>query len=134
MKITNNQRKHGGQVENRRAATSRRNLLFCQNMCGQLPSLPPRHLRHCSDFIQIIRNTFCVIFKIRYLNFNYEIPRTLEIAKTMHIFVNPLLSQYNSPSKLNIFFSNIWMKLPRSCFADSHVQVTCTFLIHTLFR
>ena len=34
--------KMGGQVM-RRAATARWRLLFCQNLGGQLPPLPPRH-------------------------------------------------------------------------------------------
>ena len=44
--------KLGGQVVMQRASTTRRNLLFCQKMSRQLPTLTTRHLRPCPTIQQ----------------------------------------------------------------------------------
>ena len=42
--------KLGGQVVMRRTAAVRQRLLICQNLGGQLPTLPTRQLRPCIVF------------------------------------------------------------------------------------
>ena len=44
--------KLSGQVVMPRAATARRQLLFCQKLDGQLPTMPTRHWRSC--YLQLV--------------------------------------------------------------------------------